>query len=123
MGIQSNKNDEALEEINARKNLASAAIDHIEENFAFGVLTEEVLSQVKNKYEIRFNHLSNFSNLVESESDSTFRQFNKVQKELLDVERDILSVMRKKGTINDETMRKLEYELDLEEARIGADLS
>lgn len=122
MGVQSNKNEEVLEEINARKKLASAAIVHIEENFAFGVVTEEILSQVKNKYEIRFNHLSNFSNLqIEPEPDSTFQQFNKVQKELLDVERNILSVMRKKGTINDETMRKLEYELDLEEARIGAD--
>ena len=121
MGIESNKNEEVLEEIDARKKLASAAIVHIEENYAFGVLTEEILSQVKNKYEIRFNHLNNFSDLKpEKETDSIFTQFNKVQKELLDVERDLLSGMRKKGTINDETMRKLEYELDLEEARIGA---
>ena len=122
MGIKSNKVDEILEEIDARKRLASAAIVHIEENLALGVLTEGVLSQVKNKYEIRYNHLSNYSDLNGgSQVDSSFVQFNNVQKKLLTIERDLLSAMRRKGTINDEVMRKLEYELDLEEARIGTE--
>jgi Na+/H+ antiporter len=122
LGIKSNKNDEELEEIEARKRMASAAIVHIEENFAFGILTEEVLSQVKNKYEIRFNHLNNYSNWKEDKKvDTIFDQFYQVQEELLNVERNILTGMRKDGTINEEVMRKIEYELDLEETRLRAE--
>ncbi len=122
LGIASSKNDEELEEIEARKKLASAAIIHIEENYALGVLTEQVLAQVKSKYEIRYNHLSNFSTIKTDEPiSSIFDQFNKVQQELLRIERDQLVAMRKKGSINDEVVRKLEYELDLEEARLRAE--
>lgn len=122
MGIKSNREDEELEEIEARKRLASSAIEHIEENFAFGVLTEEVLAQVKNKYEIRYNHLNNYSVLKEEKkTDEIFNQFHKVQKELLTVERDAIMLMRKNRIANDDVLRKLVYELDLEEARLGAE--
>jgi Na+/H+ antiporter len=120
LGIRSDGNEEKLEEIEARKTMASAAIVYIEENFAFGVLTEEVLNQVKNKYEIRFNHLNNYSVLKEDKTqvDEVFHQFHKVQLALMKVERNMLIEMRKRGKINDEVLKKLEYELDLEEARL-----
>jgi CPA1 family monovalent cation:H+ antiporter len=122
LGIKKDGSEE-LEEIEARKQLASAAIVHIEENLSFGQLSDEVLAQIKSRYEIKFNYLRNFSTIKEDVVvDGIFNQFHNVQLELLKQERDIMIKMRKEGTISDEILRKLEYELDLEESRLMTEL-
>lgn len=122
LGIKKDGSEE-LEEIEARKHLASAAIVHIEENLSFGQLSDEVLAQIKSRYEIKFNYLRNFSTIKEDVVvDGIFNQFHNVQLELLKQERDIMIKMRKEGAISDEILRKLEYELDLEESRLMTEL-
>jgi CPA1 family monovalent cation:H+ antiporter len=119
LGIRSN-GQEVENEVRARIRLASAAIEYIEENISYGMVTDQVLAQIKNKYEIRINHLSKF--LKEEEEgfeDDSFDQFHKLQRELLKIERSILADMHKKGATDEEILRKLEYELDLEESRLG----
>ena len=44
--------------------------------------------------------------------------FHRVQDEILKVERNILIAMRKEGRISEEALKKIEYELDLEESRL-----
>lgn len=124
LGIKADGSEE-LEEIEARKQLATAAIVHIEENLSFGQLSEQVLAQIKSTYEIKFNYLRNYSSLKSEEAvieHSIFEQFHDAQLELLRQERTILKKMRREALIGEEIVRKLEYELDLEEARLMMEL-
>lgn len=122
MGIVKD-NSEELEEIEARKKLAEAAIVHIEENLSFGQLSDEVLAQIKSRYEVKYNYLRNYSSIKSAEIlNDAFDQFHNVQLELLHIERTLLIGLQKEGLINFEILRKLEYELDLEESRLKMEI-
>jgi CPA1 family monovalent cation:H+ antiporter len=55
---------------------------------------------------------------MEKPDEDKINQFHKVQKELLQTERKFVIDLRKTGNISDEVLRKIEYELDLEETRL-----
>jgi CPA1 family monovalent cation:H+ antiporter len=115
--------DEEVEEQKARVKLANSVILHIEENYALGVVHDDVLNQVKNKYELKINHLNGKVRTEGNVKNSTvlFDQLNKMQKELLRVERSVILQMHKQGAVGEEVLRRLEYELDLEESRLELD--
>jgi monovalent cation/hydrogen antiporter len=107
---------EAREETEARLLLASSVIEYIEENYALG-LSDEVLNQIKTKYEIRIQRIRKDQEqrrLDEGQID----EFHRIQQELLDKERNVILGLRSQGRVSDEVMRKIEYELDLEETRL-----
>jgi CPA1 family monovalent cation:H+ antiporter len=115
LGIKADGKDHDDEQA-ARLRIASAVIEHIEENYSL-LLTEEVLNQIKTKYEIRIQRLR--KDLVMQKLDEEkINQFHKIQKELLEKERRLVIELRKGGNISDEALRKIEYELDLEETRL-----
>ncbi len=111
---------EEIEEQLARVKLASSVILHIEENFAIGVVHDDVLNQVKNKYELKINHLHRKVRTEDSTKDTSelFHQLHGMQKELLKVERGAILEMHQQGSVSEEVLRRLEYELDLEESRL-----
>ncbi len=116
-------NQEEVEEQHARVKLASSVILHIEENYALGVVHDDVLNQVKNKYELKINHLNRKVRTEEHAKDTTllFQQLNDMQKQLLKIERGAILEMHKQGSVGEEVLRRLEYELDLEESRLELD--
>jgi Na+/H+ antiporter len=100
----------------ARLQVATAIIEHIEENYSLG-LSDEVLNQIKTKYEIRIQRLrKDVKNLRLDEAQ--INEFHRIQQELLDRERKFIIQLRAEAKISDETMRRIEYELDLEETRL-----
>jgi Na+/H+ antiporter len=107
---------ELEEERKARLKLAYEVIEHIEENYSFNV-DENVLNQLKTKYEIRIQRIrkdaSNKNLTIE-----LIDQFHQIRSELIKKERTVIQRMNKSGEIGDEIMRKIERELDLEESRI-----
>jgi Na+/H+ antiporter len=108
--------DEHKQEQKARLHIASAVIEHIEENYALA-LSDEVLNQIKTKYEIRIQRIrkdESSQKMAEQEID----EFHRIQKELLERERQLTLRLRDEGQISDEALRKIEYELDLEETRL-----
>ena len=114
----------AEEELRTRLRLAAASIEHIEENLALG-LDGQVLNQLKSKYEVRYNRLRE-SQPEAGPTDATSvsatelaRQFNAVQCDLLVVERGLVGQIRREGEVADEVLRKIEHELNLEEARLS----
>jgi monovalent cation/hydrogen antiporter len=107
--------DHELEQ-SARLELASAIIEHIEENYSLA-LSDEVLNQVKTKYEIRIQRLRKDA-IQRKLDEKEIIEFHRIQQELLDKERRELIAMRNNGKISDEALRKIEYELDLEETRL-----
>lgn len=100
----------------ARLSLASSIIEHIEENYSLA-LSDEVLNQIKTKYEIRIQRLRG-EVIKQRIDDKEIIEFHRIQQELLDKERKDLIGMRRDGKISDEALRKIEYELDLEETRL-----
>lgn len=115
LGIKPDGKELEIEE-KARLSLANGIIEHIEENYAIA-LSDEVLNQIKTKYEIRIQRLR--KDLIQRKLDEKdIIEFHRIQQELLDKERKDLIEMRNRGMISDEAMRKIEYELDLEETRL-----
>jgi CPA1 family monovalent cation:H+ antiporter len=107
------------EEEGTRYHITSAVIEHIEENYSLG-LSEAVLNQIKTKYEIRIQRMrkdQTENRMTREEID----EFQRIQKELLAREREFILRQRREGKASDEVVRKLEYELDLEEARLELD--
>jgi CPA1 family monovalent cation:H+ antiporter len=111
--------EELHEEKQARQKIVGRVIEHIEENYSIG-LSDEVLNQIKTKYEIRSQRIHRDNHHGRLTMDQV-TDFHRVQKEILKVERGILVSMRKEGQISEEALRKIEYELDLEESRLILD--
>jgi CPA1 family monovalent cation:H+ antiporter len=114
LGIKTD-DKERLHELNVRLKLASAIIEHIEEHYSLG-LSDEVLNQIKTKYEIRVQRIS--KDQRERLNDAEINEFHRIQGELLKKERQIVLQLRNEGKMSDEVMRRIEYELDLEETRL-----
>jgi CPA1 family monovalent cation:H+ antiporter len=112
------KNDEKHieKEHEVRMKIASAVIEHIEENYSLG-LHDEVLNQIKTKYEIRVQRLRKVPG-EEKLNQEQIDQLQRIQQELLARERSHLVALRKQSIVSDEILRKIEYELDLEETRL-----
>jgi CPA1 family monovalent cation:H+ antiporter len=107
--------EEMREETEARMKIVSKVIEHIEENYSIG-LSDEVLNQIKTKYEIRVQRIKkeNKGRI----SDEQVSDFLRVQKEIIKVERSMLNELHREGKISEEALRKIQYELDLEETRL-----
>ncbi len=116
------KADESVhqEEADVRLKIARSVIDYIEGHLSFGVLTDQVLAQIKTRYEIRVARLMQKSgyNLNTQLDGEQVRQFLLIQHQLILLERKSVIGMRREGKINDEVLRRLEHELDLEESRV-----
>ncbi len=113
--------DEKLEERRLRRKMAQQAITHLESNHSAGSVHDDVLSYVKNTYELRINELNGMlraTNTSERPAE-LYQQAIRLQLELLTVERTVLSEQRKHSLLDDEKLRKMEQELDLEAARLS----
>jgi CPA1 family monovalent cation:H+ antiporter len=108
--------EEHESEKNARLLIASSVIEHIEENYSLA-LSDEVLNQIKSKYEIRIQRMRK-DEVKRKLDENTIIEFQRIQQELLERERRALLEMRRKGAISEEALKKIEYELDLEETRL-----
>lgn len=108
------------EEDAIRHQIASSVIEHIEENYSLG-LDDVVLAQIKSKYEIRIQRLhKDDSNRLTEEQ---IGELHRIQHELIKQERVVLDLMYQGNKIGDEAQRKIEYELDLEEARLELEVA
>ncbi len=91
-------------------------IEHIEENYSIG-LSDEVLNQIKTKYEIRVQRIKK-EQTAGRISEEQVNDFLRVQQEIIKVERAMLNELHREGKVSEEAWRKIEYELDLEETRL-----
>lgn len=105
------------EEKDTRVKVAAHVIEHIEENYLLS-LSDGVLNQIKSKYEMRIQKIRKDES-EEKMNQEQIREFLAIQQALLHSERAYLLELRKKHAISDETVRKLEYELDLEQERLN----
>jgi monovalent cation/hydrogen antiporter len=120
LGIRSD-NRHITEEEKIRVQLAASVIEHIEENYSLG-MNDAVLSQIKSKYEIRIQRIRKDESKQHMNADQ-IAELQRMQYELLNRERELILRLRKEGKVSDEVVRKIEYELDLEEARLELDIT
>ena len=114
LGIKTDDAEHRLEQT-TRLQIASSVIEHIEENYSLA-LSDEVLNQIKTKYEIRIQRIRKDQSRKMDEQQ--INEFHRIQQELLDKERQFVLNLRNTEKISDEVLRKIEYELDLEETRL-----
>lgn len=120
LGVKSDDRHVKEEEA-ARLKVASSVIEHIEENYSLG-LSDAVLAQIKSKYEIRIQRMQK-NQTDQKMTEEQINEFLRIQQELINRERQLVFALRNQGLLGDEVLRKIEYELDLEEARLSLEMS
>ena len=116
----------AAEEYEVRTRVVSNAIAHIEENLS--LLNGELLNNIKTKYEIKFDRLqktdlpAGYFGEEKPNVANIFNEYSKLQVDLIAVERKSLQLMHRTGEANEEIIRKIERELDLEETRLKLEM-
>jgi Na+/H+ antiporter len=114
------------EEYEVRNLVVSQTIEHIEENLA--LLQDDLLRNIKTKYEVKFNRLqktelpANFFGKGEPLAGSIFNEYTQLQIDLINVERQKIDELHRKGAAHEEILRKIERELDLEETRLTMEM-
>jgi CPA1 family monovalent cation:H+ antiporter len=116
----------AMEEYEIRTKVVSETIAHIEENLS--LVQDELLNNIKSKYEVKYNRLqrtdlpANYFGKGQVLGSDIFNQFTLMQIDLINVERQTVERLHRKGQTSEEILRKIEHELDLEETRLRMEL-
>ena len=80
-----------------RLQIASSVIEHIEENYSLA-LSDDVLNQIKTKYEIRIQRIRKDQNQSQKKMDEQqIKEFHRIQQELLNKERQLVIRLRNDG--------------------------
>lgn len=108
------------EDKQARLAISFSIIEHIESNY--GLLSNEILNQIKTKYEIRIHRIQKDSK-NQKLSEEQVLEFMKIQKDLIQKERQEIKRLRKAKKVGEEVLRKIEHELDLDESRLMMELA
>ncbi|MHA4806806.1 Na+/H+ antiporter [Flavitalea flava] len=114
------------EEYEIRTRVVTFAITYIEENLS--LMQDDLLDNIKSKYEVKYNRLqktdlpSNYFGKGKTLSGNIFNEFSKLQIDMINRERASLEEMHRKGGTNEEILRKIERELDLEETRLTMEM-
>jgi Na+/H+ antiporter len=113
----------AKEEHDIRLKLAYQTVEYIEENLSLGQVSDEVLNQIKTKYEIRIQRIRKDSGagVTGRIDEKQINHFHQLQHDIIKMERKSVISLRKDGKISEEVLRRLEYELDLEESRLQSE--
>ena len=105
----------------ARLRAAEAALTRIEELRSEDWARDDTLERMRGLYDYRRRRFSSSLGYEESPEDLEARtaDFMRVRTELIEAERAALLDLRSKGVINDEIMRRVERDLDLEHERLN----
>jgi len=113
--------DEAI----ARLEAAQAALDRLDELEVEGRINEERLRRMRELYRARFRRcmavIGGDSDEARGEAaHDTIERYSALRRELIAIERDALLGLRNDGSLRQDTMRLIQRDLDLEEARLPA---
>ena len=124
LGLAGEEGDEGNEEIEARLRAAEAALERIDELEDEDWVREDTAEWIRNFYEFRrrrfATRLDEQPENGEEDGDPEERSlaFQHFRRELLGAERAALLELRNQGRLSDETRRRIERDLDLEDARL-----
>lgn len=109
------------EEAVARMEAAQSALDRIDEMEANERASEGQLQRLRDLYRARFRMCQAVLGGEDPEAaarEQRIADYGELRRELIKIEREELLALRSAGRLRDQTMRQIERDLDLEEARI-----
>ena len=119
LGVNRTGHQEHVDEIRAELNARISALDEIEKRLEIFIeqreLPDEVIALLQTRNQSRRQILP--SDLEDGLGQT--RQSAALKKELIDAEREFVFQLLRDGKITDEARRRIEYELDLEEAGVA----
>jgi CPA1 family monovalent cation:H+ antiporter len=117
-GVESDRLDEK-EDAKARIHAAEAALARLEELLEENWVREDTAERLRGFYGFRRDR---FASRFDEESDGAIEEqsqsYQRLRRELLQAERAAIVQLRREGVINDDAMRRLQRDLDLEDARL-----
>jgi CPA1 family monovalent cation:H+ antiporter len=109
------------EEARARQRLVEAATQRIDELYPVWPGHRPLLDQLRETYRHRSEHVERQrEQAAGDEEDRELIEHREIRRRVLDAEREALLRLRTEGEVNDDVLRELERELDLEERRMDA---
>jgi Na+/H+ antiporter len=117
--LEDDGEDEARELAQARIRAAEAALDRLEELMGEDWVREDTAERIRGGYNFR---QSRFGAWLDGGDDGSIEarslDFQRLRRELLAAERNAVNELRRAGAISDEVARRVERDLDLEDARL-----
>jgi monovalent cation/hydrogen antiporter len=103
----------------ARIHAAEAALERLEELVEDGGVRDDTADRMRGLYRFRRDRFaSRFDDETDGSVEERSQGYQRLRRELLEAERSAIVGLRREGIINDDVMRSLERDLDLEDARL-----
>jgi CPA1 family monovalent cation:H+ antiporter len=108
------------EEASARQELVQAATRRIDQLYQVWPGHRPLLDRLRDTYRDRSEHVERQRDSSTDGEDRELIEHREIRRTVIDSEREALLRLRAEGAIDDDVMRSLERELDLEEERMDA---
>ena len=112
--------DEGHEESHARQELIDEALRRIDDLEKKWPDHRPLIDQLRTSYQHRAEHEEQLHEAPGNEAEQELVEHRQIRSDVIDAQRDALSAMRDRGAIDDDVLRSIERELDLEEIRMEA---
>jgi monovalent cation/hydrogen antiporter len=110
---------EGREDAKARIRAAEAALARLEDLIDEDWVREDTAERVRGAYRFRMNRFgARLDGRDEDGVEARSQDYQRLRRELLEAERGALRDLRRAGVISDDVMRRVQRDLDLEEARL-----
>jgi len=121
LGLQEDGASER-EETQARLTAAQAALARLDELASQNEVSQESAQHLRKHYEARVRSITKrFKQAADEPGEDHAMSYQQLQREALQTERSAVIGLRNRGEINDEILRRIERELDLEEQRLAGE--
>ena len=108
------------EEQQARRELVDEAVRRVDELYERWPGHRPLLDQLRTMYLHRAEHFGQFDDVPESAAEQELVEHRQIRRSVIDAQREAVLLMRDRGVIDDDVLRNIERELDLEEVRMEA---
>ena len=112
--------DGGHEESHARQELIEEALRRIDDLEKKWPAHKPLIDQLRTSYQHRAEHEEQLHEAPGNEAEQELVEHRQIRSDVIDAQRDALAAMRDRGAIDDDVLRNIERELDLEEIRMEA---
>jgi len=116
--LEDDGEDDAREEAQARIHAASAALLRLEELAAEDWVRPDTAARIRGSYGFRRDRFAARLDGGDGSIEARSLDFQRLRRELLEAERAAVQELRRTGEISDDVARRVERDLDLEDARL-----
>jgi CPA1 family monovalent cation:H+ antiporter len=117
--LEDDGEEEGREEATARIHAARAALLRLEELVEEDWVRDDTAERIRGGYRFRQDRFTAWLDGGDDGSiEARSRDFQRLRRELLDAEREAVHELRRRGEISDDVARRVERDLDLEDARL-----